>query len=85
METLILNSSSKKKITLIKQLAIQLGIEVTTSTKALSEPATKKGSKKTTVKQPKVLAELDLAFKQLKMKKEGKIKFNSIDNLLNEK
>ena len=74
--TLVLDSTSKKKLLLLKELALEMGVKVTELPK---EDVLKSVAKN------QLMDDIATSFKQLKKKKDGKIEFNSIEKLLNEK
>lgn len=74
--TLVLDSTSKKKLLLLKEIALEMGVKVTEMPKEDSYKVIEKNQ---------LMDDIATSFKQLKKKKEGKIEFNSIEKLLNEK
>ena len=74
--TLVLDSTSKKKLLLLKEIALEMGVKVTEMPKENSFKVIEKNQ---------LMDDIAISFKQLKKKKEGKIEFNSIEKLLNEK
>lgn len=81
--TLVLDSTSKKKLLLLKELALEMGVKVTEMPKEdVVKPIT--NANKSNIKN-QLMDDIAESFKQLKKKKEGKIQFNSIEKLLNEK
>ncbi len=81
--TLVLDSTSKKKLLLLKELALEMGVKVTEM--PISASSKSSSSKDTTVLKNNLMADIETSFKQLKEKKNGKMKFNSVEKLLNEK
>lgn len=74
--TLVLDSTSKKKLLLLKEIALEMGVKVTEMPKEDSLKVIGKNH---------LMDDIATSFKQLKKKKEGKIEFNNIEKLLNEK
>lgn len=74
--TLVLDSTSKKKLLLLKELALEMGVKVTELPKVDALKSVTKNY---------LMDDIATSFKQLKKKKDGKIEFNSIEKLLNEK
>ena len=81
--TLVLDSTSKKKLLLLKELALEMGVKVTEM--PISASIKPSLSKDNTVSKNELMTDIETSFKQLKEKKNGKIKFNSVEKLLNEK
>jgi len=81
--TLVLDSTSKKKLLLLKELALEMGVKVTEMPKEnfLKIIAV---VNKTNAKNP-LMDDIAASLTQLKKKKEGKIQFNSVEKLLSEK
>ena len=80
---LVLDSTSKKKLLLLKELALEMGVKVTEM--PISASIKPNLLKDNTVSKNELMADIETSFKQLKEKKNGKIKFNSVEMLLNEK
>ena len=79
--TLVLDSTSKKKLLLLKELALELGVKVSempNSTSQLKALADKNASKN------QLMQDIETSLKQLKDKQKGVIKFNSVSRNLTE-
>lgn len=79
--TLVLESTSKKKLLLLKELALELGVkvsEIPNSTSQLKAVADKNASKN------QLMQDIETSLKQLKDKQKGVIKFNSVTRNLTE-
>ena len=81
--TLVLDRTSKKKLLLLKEIALEMGVKVTEMPKE-NFPKSHADVNKAIEKNHQ-MDDIATSFKQLKKKKEGKIEFNSIEKLLNEK
>ena len=81
--TLVLDSTSKKKLLLLKEIALEMGVKVTEMPKSISSKPSL--SEDDTVSKNELMADIETSFKQLQEKNKGKIKFNSVEKLLNEK
>jgi len=81
--TLVLDSTSEKKLSLLKELALEMGVKVTETPKVELVKLVIIENK--AIPKNQLMKDIESSFKQLKQKKDGKITFNSIDTLLNEK
>lgn len=78
--TLVLDSTSKKKLLLLKELALEMGVkvsEIPNSTPQLKAAADN-------VSKNQLMQDIETSLKQLKDKQKGEIKFNSVTRNLTE-